>query len=134
MAESAIHQEYVRKIVRYLSSLGIDKCQADLPECNGRTPKVIGGYFPDVYYSDMQCIFIGEAKTSKDIDNIHTQRQIGGYVEEMLAYDCERNLIFCSSVYDFARLVNYFQNKKKAGLYPDIRIHIIDNFNRVTVI
>ena len=55
----------------------------DVIECPGdAVPPLIGGYRPDIIArsnaADLD--FIAEAKTDRDIDNNHTQRQINAFV------------------------------------------------------
>jgi hypothetical protein len=65
----------------------VPECQqrmiyADLAEYGKRTPQVIGGYYPDVYYRTPSYFLIGEAKTDGYIDNFHTNAQIDCYIQE----------------------------------------------------
>ena len=72
MAESAEHMSYVRQIVCFAETIPncfVDLIEADLPQYNGRTTKVCGGFYPDVYYRDNHLMVLGEAKTENDIIN-----------------------------------------------------------------
>lgn len=139
MAESQKHIEYVRKIVSYMEStipsFQIAVIQADLTEFGKRTPQVIGGYYPDVYYRTLNCFIIGEAKTDSDIDNHHTNAQIDSYILE-LRTGCQRekHIILSTSVYSFAMLKNMIVRRKEKEPLSDITFHIIDNISRTATL
>lgn len=139
MAESLDHIKYVRRIVSYMEvtfvSYQMGMMQADLAEYGKRTPQVIGGYYPDVYYRTTSCFIIGEAKTDNDIDNHHTNEQIESYILELrTGLQNEKHLILSTSVYSFAMLKNMIARKKREENISDIKIHIIDNISRVAVL
>jgi len=139
MAESLAHITYVRRIVCYMLS-SVPECQqgmiyADLAEYGKRTPQVIGGYYPDVYYRTPSYFLIGEAKTDGDIDNFHTNAQIDCYIQELrLGPQKEKHLVISSSIYSFAMLKNMIALKKRCEDLNDIKFHIIDNFGQVAVL
>ncbi len=139
MAESQKHIEYVKKIISYMESImpSFQKAviQADLAEYGKRTPQVIGGYYPDVYYRTLNCFIIGEAKTDSDIDNHHTKAQIDNYILE-LRTGCqkEKHIILSTSVYSFAMLKNMIVRIKEKESLPDITFHIIDNYTRTATL
>lgn len=135
MAESQAHIGFVRKIVDYMSTIipsYQDKVtQADLAEYGKRTPQVVGGYYPDVYYRTPSYFVIGEAKTDQDIDNHHTNAQISCYIDELRnESQCEKQLILSVSIYSFAMIKNMMVRRKEQENLSDITIHIIDNFGR----
>lgn len=139
MSESLAHIEYVRKIVSYMEanfpSYQESVVQADLPEYGKRTPKVIGGYYPDVYYRTPSLFIIGEAKTDQDIDNYHTNNQIDSYIIELrTGIQKEKHIILSSSVYSFAMLKNMIVHRKKKEELSDITFHIIDNIARTATL
>jgi hypothetical protein len=118
----------------------VPECQqgmiyADLSEYGKRTPQVIGGYYPDVYYRTPSYFLIGEAKTDGDIDNFHTNAQIDCYIQELrLGPQKEKHLVISSSIYSFAMLKNMIALKKRCEDLNDIKFHIIDNFGQVAVL
>lgn len=138
MPESKAHMDFVRRMVEYASTQ-ISMCekvmiQADLPEYDGRTPKLIGGYYPDLYHKNSHCIIIGEAKTDNDIENSHTESQLECYIEEVRCYDLPRHIIICSSVLSFALIKNLILRKKRSEKLDDITFHILDVYSKVAVI
>ena len=80
MAESLNHITYVRKIVEYVKDIPTDFISryllVDLPDFPERPTPTLDGYIPDVLYKDTNIIIIGEAKTIRDVENDHTERQI----------------------------------------------------------
>ena len=48
-------------------------------------PPIIGSFRPDVYGADNehQTIIIAEAKTDKDIDNLHTEQQLKSFINHL---------------------------------------------------
>ena len=138
MAESKAHMDFVRKIVSYMeTSISVcDKAfiQAELPEFYSRTPRVIGGYYPDVYHKNTRSIIIGEAKTDNDIENPHTEAQLNCYIEEARCYDVERHIVLCSSVFSFALLKNMILRKKRRENLDDITFHILDVYAKQAIV
>ena len=139
MAESLAHITYVRRIVSYMLA-SVPECQhsmicADLAEYGKRTPQVIGGYYPDVYYRTPSYFLIGEAKTDGDIDNYHTNAQIDCYIQELrLGPQKEKHLVMSSSIYSFAMLKNMIALKKRGEDLNDIKFHVIDNIGQVAIL
>lgn len=139
MAESLAHISYVRKIVEYMAK-AINNCQlpliqADLAEYGKRTPQVIGGFYPDVYYRTPNTIVIGEAKTDDDIDRKHTDEQINSYImEARTATNHQRHIILATSIYSFAMWKNKIVRLKKQNNLSDITFHIIDNISHFAMV
>ena len=138
MAESKAHMDFVRRIVSYSGS-NISMCdpaliQAELPEFYARTPRVIGGYFPDVYHKGTNCILIGEAKTDNDIENPHTEAQLNCYIEEVRCYNVERHIVLCSSIFSYALLKNMIVRKNRREALDDITFHVLDVHAKSAVI
>ncbi len=139
MAESLAHITFVKNIVAYLRKVvpsyqdGVT--QADLAEYGKRTPQVIGGYYPDVYYRTPSFFLIGEAKTDNDIDNYHTNAQLNSYIEELRSgYQNEKHIVLSASIYSFAMLKNMIVHKKEKEDLRDITFHIIDNYSRAAIV
>lgn len=139
MPESMSHMSYVRKIVFYMET-SIESCQkgmiqADLAEYGGRTPQVIGGVYPDVYYRTPDTFVLGEAKTDDDIERQHTDEQLRNYIKELrTATEHKKHLILATSVYSFAMWKNKIVRLKKNEQLNDIIFHIIDNLSRKAVL
>lgn len=138
MAESLEHMTYVRKMVDYIPSFLTDFTQrllfADLPGFMAKTPKVIGGSIPDLFYNDFNTVVIGEAKTPNDIDNDHTAKQLNDYIEEVRSYNVQKHIVFCTSIMGFSVLKNMIILKKRRESIDDIQFHILDNYKKVAII
>lgn len=138
MAESLSHIEYVERMVKYVETIPLQfvasMMYADLASYGQRTPKVINGYYPDLYYYDLHCVIIGEAKTTDDIDNEHTMAQLDSYIKEIRTYNCERHIIVCSSIIAYAQINNLLIRKKRRENIQDITFHVMDNHLRHRVI
>ena len=138
MAESKAHMDFVRRIVAY-STENIPMCDkamilTDLPESIEKTPRVIGGYHPDMYHKNCHCIIIGEAKTDNDIENQHTYSQLDSYIEEVRCYNIPRHIVMCCSMISFARMKNMILRKKINEKLDDITFHIIDVYSKIAVL
>lgn len=138
MAESLSHIKYVERMVKYVETIPLQfvasMMYADLASYGQRTPKVINGYYPDLYYYDLHCVIIGEAKTTDDIDNEHTMAQLDSYIKEIRTYNCERHIIVCSSIIAYAQINNLLIRKKRRENIQDITFHVMDNHLRHRVI
>ena len=138
MAESLLHMELVRKIASYVETITpfymSSLMDADLPEYENRTQRVIKGYYPDVCYRDNDIIVIGEAKTDKDILNEHTEGQLLAYIEEVRNYGLQRHIIYSVPFVVFIQVKNMLKRLKEARHIDDITFHVLDNFNRVVLL
>ena len=138
MAESLNHINYVKRIVEYVKDIPtafISHCLlADLPDSPERPTATLDGYIPDVLYKDAQTIIIGEAKTIRDVENDHTERQIDSYIEEVRCHKGTRHIVICSNTLSFSHIKNMLVRKKMRENISDINFHILDNICKVAVI
>lgn len=138
MAESLNHIAYVKRIVEYakdIPSAFIPNCLlADLPDFPERPIATLNGYIPDVLYNDSHTIIIGEAKTIRDIENDHTERQINSYIDEVRCHKGTRHIVICSNALSFSHIKNMIVRKKMRENISDISFHILDNIYKVAVI
>ena len=138
MAESLAHMKYVERMVIYAETIPMQfvasMMYADLASYGQRTPKVINGFYPDLYYYDLHYVIIGEAKTTDDIDNEHTMAQLDSYIKEIRTYNCERHIIICSSMIAYAQINNLVIRKKRRDNIQDITFHVMDNHLRHRII
>ncbi|BCH13694.1 hypothetical protein [Mesorhizobium sp. L-2-11] len=88
MPESVTHARLVRAILdfidsdfRALTDIAI-RDDSNAPVRDERPPAV-GGFVPDVYATDVPTTvtLIGEAKTKRDLEAIHSQEQITAFLE-----------------------------------------------------
>ena len=88
MPESEIHARLVKAIIEHLEvRLGmIDEImvQDDSTQpLRGERPQKVNGFVPDVYATDVPMTrkVIGEAKTAKDLETVHSRQQITTFLE-----------------------------------------------------
>lgn len=133
MAESFQHKNLVRKIVSYLDTI-INICpdliEADLDDYNTRTTRVVGGYYPDVFYRDTEKIIIGEAKTENDLLTPHTEKQISSYISEVLLFPGHKHIIISVPFIVADTLYNYINSKYDDDTNRGITFHLINDLNR----
>lgn len=133
MAESRLHKQLVRSIVSYIETIPdccADFIEADLDNYNTRTTRVVGGFYPDVFYKDSKIIIIGEAKTENDLINPHTRDQIFSYIEEVKLFNGERNIVLCVPFIAFCTLFNYVNRLVEKQNVKNVTFHLLsDNAN-----
>ena len=88
MPESATHARLVRAILEFidrdfhsLTEIAV-RDDSSAPVRDERPPSV-GGFVPDVYATDVPttATLIGEAKTRRDLEAVHSQEQIAAFLE-----------------------------------------------------
>lgn len=131
MSESAQHQKLVNMIIQYIESfVGQDKkCFISSDKADGMsiTPLTAEGYRPDVYYHYEDMLIIGEAKTSNDIDRLHSREQYNSYLKKCALFDGKAH--FIAAVYwpDKAQMHNILRKVKEK--YPgDYTIKILEGY------
>ena len=133
MAESYQHRSLVREIVSYLDTMPNicpDLIEADLEEYNTRTSRVVGGYFPDVFYKDSEKIIIGEAKSLNDFLTPHTESQISSYISEVLLFPGQKHIIISVPFILSNTLFNYINRKLENVEEKGIHFHLINDMKR----
>lgn len=87
MPESQDHAELVRSLKGWIATTyGFGRwglcLLCDLPDAYEKPP-LVGGYRPDVWAVDIPHTLtaIGEAKTTEDVENPHTERQLKAYLD-----------------------------------------------------
>lgn len=91
MGLSNTHIELVKAITNWIQqNCTADECAAmlvDIPESSATNkPLKIGGYIPDVYVK-LDNPILGEAKTKKDIESIHSRQQYAAYIKHLRMYE-----------------------------------------------
>ena len=86
MSESSLHTNLVRSLVDWVACRidtgGRIAVFSDLPEIAASDkPPCIGGFYPDVYCAsaDGLPLFLGEAKTARDLESRRSREQIDAY-------------------------------------------------------
>ncbi len=130
MAESRLHKQLVRSIVSYIETIPnccADFIEADLDNYNTRTTRVVGGYYPDVFYKDTNKIIIGEAKTENDLINPHTLNQLLSYIEEVSLFDGERHIVLCVPFIAYFSLFNYVNRLVEKENVKNVTYHLLSD-------
>lgn len=116
MSESLEHQNYVRRIVEYVSRLVpseyIDRIKADLPEYE-KPALAYDSYIPDVTYSYNGLLIVGEAKTLDDFNREHSRRQYEAYVKECKNYPGESKIVIAVPWQLYITAKNHFLHLKR---------------------
>lgn len=131
MSESAQHQKLVNMIIEHVEALvGQDKkCFISSDEADGMSlsPLTAEGYRPDVYYQYEDTLIIGEAKTSDDVERLHSREQYESYLKKCALFDGKA--YFVAAVYwsDKAQLHNILR-KIKVGYPGNYTITILEGY------
>lgn len=93
MAESSTHMALVRRLVGYVQASMNSRQHLsvlhDLPGLIGcDKPPRLGPYRPDLYAADVPVttVIVGEAKTSKDLETVHSRLQLRAYLRHLALY------------------------------------------------
>ena len=131
MSESAQHQKLVMEIIKYVEDLvGQDKkcfITSDVADEMSISPLTAEGFRPDVYYQYGDVLIIGEAKTSADVDRLHSRQQYDSYIRKCSLF--EGKAYFIAAVYwaDKAQLHNILRRIRIK--YPgDYNITILEGY------
>ncbi len=94
MSESSVHTALVRSLCDWVStqarSSAVAIMYSDLPEnLVDDKPPSINGYFPDMYCvsRDGKPIYIGEAKTVRDLESKRSRDQLAAYLRFLALYE-----------------------------------------------
>ena len=89
MGESSLHVDLVKILIKWIS-LNLLDYKNDLIMIDGslsnrqNTPPKIYGFIPDTYVTKgpKDLLIIGEAKTAKDLETLHTKRQLEAFLRK----------------------------------------------------
>ena len=130
MSESRQHLELVEKIrdvVRMRNDTAPTLVIAEDHKENTITFSTPEGFRPDVYYCDNALLILGEAKTSNDLSNWHSDAQFESYLKFLqVASNAPKKAILYVGVpwADFRWAKNHFKKIKPAS----VEIVIINDF------
>lgn len=86
MSESVQHRQLVHLIINKVNAIvGSDNRRficSDSVDGFALSPLMIEGYRPDVFYQYSDLLIIGEAKTSNDIERLHSKQQYESYIRK----------------------------------------------------
>ena len=129
MSESLQHQQLVKLIIdTTISIVGIDNTvliATDAVDGYALPPLTSEGFRPDVHYCYRNVLIIGEAKTSSDIERLHSREQYESYIKKCALFQGEAILLIAVPWMDHATANNIV--KKIAKRYPgNYKIKILD--------
>lgn len=117
MGESAQHQKLVRMIIDSIEEMvGNDQsCFIESDIADGRPlPQLTQeGFRPDVIFQYNDRLIIGEAKTSNDVDTIHSKQQYESYIRKCSLFQGNAMLIIAVPWTEYATIYNIINRIKK---------------------
>jgi len=129
MAESEQHKQLVDQIISEVIKVvePENHCFVCSDKIDGfaLTPSMNEGFRPDVYYQYEDTLIIGEAKTSEDIERIHSYAQYESYIKKCSLFQGNALFIIAVPWIDHAVANNIIKRISKK--YPgDYKIKILD--------
>lgn len=129
MSESLQHQQLVKQIIdATINIVGKENeslIATDAIDGFALPPLTNEGFRPDVYYCYRNILIIGEAKTSSDIERLHSRKQYESYIRKCSLHKGEAVFIVAVPWMDHAAIHNILAKIRKK--YPgDYLIRIID--------
>lgn len=132
MGESKKHVDLVkriRNIVQSRKDVIPSLVITDNHETTSTVPLTPEGFRPDVYYNDYKLIILGEAKTSNDLSNPHSNAQFESYLkylDSMSKVTSKVALYIGIPWKDYVQIKNLFKKVK-----PDsVDIFIVTEFGQ----
>lgn len=129
MSESIQHQQLVKLIINEIINIvGNDNkslIATDAGDGFNLPPLTNEGFRPDVYYCYGRMLIIGEAKTSSDIERLHSREQYESYIRKCSLYQGEAIFIVAVPWMDHATIHNILAKIKKKYL-GNYSIKILD--------
>lgn len=120
MSESAQHQQLVRIIIDdIIKEVGLENTAliaTDAVDGFALPPLTSEGFRPDVYYLLNDRLIIGEAKTSDDIDRLHSKGQYESYIKKCSLFQGDATFILAVPWMDHATANNIVRKISKQ--YP----------------
>lgn len=129
MSESLLHQQLVQQIIAETKNIvGKEKASliaTDAVDSVVLPPLTEEGFRPDVYYHYNDILIIGEAKTSADIERLHSREQYESYIKKCSLHQGRAVFIIAVPWMDHATINNILCKIRKR--YPgDYMIKILD--------
>ena len=120
MSEYAQHQQLVRIIIDdIIKEVGLENTAliaTDAVDGFALPPLTSEGFRPDVYYLLNDRLIIGEAKTSDDIDRLHSKGQYESYIKKCSLFQGDATFILAVPWMDHATANNIVRKISKQ--YP----------------
>lgn len=134
MSESLQHQQLVKLIIETtISMVGKDNTAliaTDAVDGYVLPPLTSEGFRPDVYYCYQDVLIIGEAKTSADIERLHSREQYESYIKKCSLFSGNATFLIAVPWTDHASINNII--KKICKRYPsNYNIKILDGIGEL---
>lgn len=127
--ESDQHIQLVNLIISYLK-LHLVSCDmhdaicAETSDSSSRTEQTLEGFYPDVFYEYGDKLIIGEAKTSKDVDTRHSNKQYESYIQKCINHKGTVHLVVAVPWPEYIFMKNKFKRYKKQKGFS-FKVHIL---------
>ncbi len=130
MSESAQHIALVNLLLEHVKIMvGPDNSCFITSDCADGfplSPQTTEGFRPDIYYEFQSTLIIGEAKTSNDVERIHSKMQYESYIKKCALFSGDAYFIAAVHWMDRAAMNNILKRIKKQ--YPgDYKIIILES-------
>ncbi len=131
MAESEMHINLVRLMFAWTSEHLLNNDHGsvfiDLPETKtfAKPPPIIDQYRPDLYSLKNNVLIIGEAKTTNDLDSIHSKNQFISYFRTCEMHEGNSILILAVPCFTEATAANLLKQIRKKNGFCKARIKVI---------
>jgi hypothetical protein len=141
MAEKKEHAE-LRKIIKNWVKLNFGDYNLTIIDDDPGNPlgfsvPTLQGSTPDLYGHSLKhgIEIVGEAKTSNDINNKHTEKQLKAYIEHLNVYKNKGYLIVAVSLQDREEMINFIRKiVREININILLNILVIDDiFKDITV-
>lgn len=120
MGESGQHRKLVKLIIEEVTKMvGDDYCcfiEADVMDDRPLPQLTPEGFRPDVSYQYKDILIIGEAKTSDDVERIHSIMQYESYMKKCALFNGKATFIIAVPWLEYATVYNIICRIKKK--YP----------------
>lgn len=120
MSESSQHQRLVKIIIdNIIEIVGEEQsCFIETDIADGRpTPQLTQEKFrPDVVFQYKDVLIIGEAKTSNDVDTVHSKMQYESYIRKCSLFQGKATFILAVPWLEYASAFNIINRIKKKYL------------------
>jgi len=141
MAEKKEHAD-LRKVIKHWVDVNMNNYHLTIIEDDsenklGFSVPRIEGCIPDLYARSLKdgIEIVGEAKTSNDIYNNHTEIQLKAYIEHLKIYNRNGYLIVAVAFDDKVVMINYIRKiVRNLNIKILINIFVIDDiFENITI-
>ena len=125
MSESVEHMNFVNRLLEEAKSITPEKFHGficiDKPDSTEKPPRTRQNYVPDLYYCYNNLLIIGEAKTAKDVDRLHSFSQYESYYSDASNFEGKAILLFAIPWFAKGTIKNILRRLNKKNGYIESR-------------